>query len=243
MLFSSGNFHRLSQEHKPLPKEWPQAWTTTFYKEYPRFQTIAFPEVSPSADLFSTIQTRTSVRTYTDKPIELSDLGTLLRYSCGNTQPMINDDGSDGGRSHRATPSGGARFPIEAYLLVIRPSADLAAGMYHYRVREHKLEVLQVRSFDVDELKQLLTYEWAWEASAVIFLTAVFARTQDKYGLRGYRYILLEAGHIIQNICLVSTAIGVNACPLAGTHDELVEKLLEIDGIGESLIYSVALGR
>ena len=243
---NSFGFHRVSKMHKAIPPldQWPSEWTKTFYKEYKRLPTIALPEVSPEGDLFDVIRRRVSNRVYTGQAVTLTDFSSLFQYACGNTARMVNIDGSDsGGRYHRAAPSGGARFPIEAYLLVIRPSDGLEAGVYHYRVREHKLEILQTRAFDVEDLKQLLTYEWAWESSAVIFLTAVFARTQNKYGLRGYRYILLEAGHIIENMCLVSTAIGVSACPLAGTYDEAVEKLLGIDGVSESLVYSVALGK
>lgn len=237
--FYSKHFHLLSKGRRSLPKEWPLAWSTTYYKEYPRFQTIELSDEAPQADLFSVIQSRASSRVYQKLPITIRDVSALLKYGCGNTHLMEGDDG----RHHRAAPSAGARFPIEAYLLVLCQSEGLGAGVYHYRIREHKLEVLQLRSFDINEVRELLTYEWAWEASAVIFLTAVFGRTEEKYGIRGYRYVLLEAGHITQNICLISTALGINVCPLAGTRDEKVESLLGIDGISESLVYSVALGR
>lgn len=241
--FSSRHFHHVTKRHKQTPEKWPEIWNKTLYKEYPRLKTIALSDALHEVDLFSLIKTRVSRRTYSELTVTLLDIGTLLKYSCGNTHIMYNDDGSECGRSHRAVPSAGARFPIEAYVVIIRPSDDLSAGIYHYRVREHKLEVLCVRTFDAKDVQQLLTYEWAWEASAVVFLTAVFNRMQDKYGERGYRYILLEAGHIAQNICLISTALGIHTCPLAGTHDEAVESLLKIDGISESLVYAVALGR
>lgn len=241
--FSPRSFHRFSKQHQFLPEEWPVAWKKTYYKEYPRFQTIDLPDAPPEADLFTVIKTRVSHRSYGKIGLTISDIGTLLKYSCGNTQAMVDDEGNDSGRYHRASPSGGARFPIESYLLVLYSVDGLSPGIYHYRVREHRLETLQLRSIGADEVKQILTYEWAWEASVIVFLTAVFWRTENKYGRRGYRYILLEAGHITQNICLISTALGISACPLAGTHDEAVESLLEIDGISESLVYAVALGK
>ena len=240
---ASQSFHRLSKQHTSLPKEWPSAWTTTFYKEYPRLETLLLPDTPPQADLFGLIQKRASRREYRDIPLTRKEIGVLLKYACGNTFSMDTVDTEGGGRSHRAAPSGGARFPIEAYLFVLRPSDDLPAGVYHYRIREHLLEVLEKRALETDEIHQLLTYEWAWSASVVVVLTAVFRRTQDKYGERGYRYILLEAGHITQNICLVGTALDIAVCPLAGTRDTMVEKLLSLDGVSESLIYAIALGK
>lgn len=83
-----------------------------------------------------------------------------------------------------------------------------------------------------------------YKVPAVFFLmTAVFHRNQVKYGERGYRYILIETGHIGQNLYLVSEAAGIKCRALGGTRDENIEKLLDIDGIGESVVYAVAVGK
>jgi SagB-type dehydrogenase family enzyme len=74
-------------------------------------------------------------------------------------------------------------------------------------------------------------------------MTDVFWRNQNKYGERGYRYILLEAGHIGQNIYLVSEALGLKCCALGGTRDENLEELVDIDGVTESVVYALAVGK
>ena len=74
-------------------------------------------------------------------------------------------------------------------------------------------------------------------------MTSQFERTQMKYGERGYRYILLEAGHIGQNICLVSETLGLKCCALGGTMDKNLEELLDIDGETESVVYGFAIGK
>ena len=73
-------------------------------------------------------------------------------------------------------------------------------------------------------------------------MTAVFSRTQNKYGERGYRYVLLEAGHVGQNLALAAEALGLRCAPLAGTRDETIETLLDIDGVTESLVYTLVFG-
>ena len=70
----------------------------------------------------------------------------------------------------------------------------------------------------------------------------MFWRTRFKYGLRGYRFALLEAGHAAQNLLLAATALRVPALPLGGFFDARVEALLGIDGVDESVLYGIALG-
>lgn len=142
----------------------------------------------------------------------------------------------------RAQASGGARYPIEVYPLVLRSGEGLPAGLYHYNVKLHALETLWDKSFTKEELKDYFVYEWTADASVVFLMTAVFWRNQMKYGERGYRYVLIEAGHIGQNLYLVSEALGLKCCALGGTKDERVEELLDIDGVNESLVYAVAVG-
>lgn len=46
------------------------------------------------------------------------------------------------------------------------------------------------------------------EAGAVLFLTVIFQRMRFKYQDRAYRYGLLEAGHLGQNVYLAATWMG-----------------------------------
>lgn len=243
-------FHQYSQGHErghpPIsanPDEWPAEWRTTYYKSYPRFQKIPLaalplehsgPEKEPN--VFDVISARKSQRDFHRAPTSLGTLATVLQYSCGNTSPL------EDGRHRRAQPSGGGRFPIEIYPIVFRADADLAAGLYHYNVKDNSLDVLWAREFSDTDIDGLFSYPWVKNASMVLVMTAVFHRTQAKYGERGYRYILLEAGHIGQNVYLTTGALGLKCCALAGTRDEALEKLLDIDGVTESVVYAIAVG-
>jgi SagB-type dehydrogenase family enzyme len=50
------------------------------------------------------------------------------------------------------------------------------------------------------------------------------ARTTAKYGERGYRFLLLEAGHLLQNLCLLSASVGLATVPLGGYLEEEVAR-------------------
>jgi SagB-type dehydrogenase family enzyme len=71
----------------------------------------------------------------------------------------------------------------------------------------------------------------------------MFWRSRFKYGLRGYRFTLLEAGHLVQNVLLSCTALGLAAVPIGGFYDRPVDELLGVDGVNESVVYAVSLGR
>ena len=141
----------------------------------------------------------------------------------------------------RAVPSGGALYPLEIYV-VTRSVAGLPRGVFHFDPERRVLEVM--RDEDVaDELGAAMPApELLGDASAVIFVTAVFWRTRFKYGLRGYRFALLEAGHVMQNVLLAATALDLTAFPLGGFYDAAVEELLGVDGVDESVLYGAVVG-
>jgi len=147
------------------------------------------------------------------------------------------------GSFRRVQPSGGARFPIETYIIVFRSGSELQQGLYHYDVKNHQLDILWDRAFNNQDIDELFTYLWVKDAAIGLVMTAVFERTQEEYGERGYRYILLEAGHLGQNVYLISEALGLKCCALGGTRDENLEKLIDIDGVTESLVYALAIGK
>jgi SagB-type dehydrogenase family enzyme len=219
--------------------EWPEEWKTVFYKTYPRLPKIKLLNNAGSYDLFEAIKNRRSRREFSDGKITLEELSLLLKYSAGITRRDENGDG------RRAYPSGGARYPLETYCLISRASQDLKPCLYHYDVKNHQLVVLNDKNFTQEELAQLATYPFVKDAACMIFLTSCFWRSKNKYGERSYRFCLIEAGHIGQNIYLLSEALNLKCCSLGGMRisDETVERLLGIDGITESLVYAIVIGK
>lgn len=218
--------------------QWPDTWKTVLYKVYEHFPKISLTKTPPAHDprLFSTIEKRKTATTFSGQPMSRDELSALLRYACGE---LPHDEAP----THRAYPSAGPQYPIEAYLLVFRPSNDLPAGVYHYNVRDHTLECLSYRQFTTADIDELFAHAWVHDASVALVLTGVFQRTKMKYGQRGYRYTLIEVGHIGQNVYLVSEALGIACRGMGGSYDIALEKLLAIDGENESVLYTLILGK
>lgn len=241
------DFSQLFHQHtkkirKRIPRDnslWPDEWKTVYYKTYPRLPKIKLSHQERSFDLFTAIKKRSSKRVYAGGGIGIDELSLLLKYSCGVTRQ------DEQGNARRAQPSGGGRFPLETYCLLIKPAEGLAPGLFHYDIKNHQLDLLWAKAFVKEDLDKLATYEFVRDASLLVFLTAVFWRTQNKYGQRGYRFILQESGHISQNIYLLSESLNLKCCALGGSRifDEQIEKILDIDGITESLVYTLSIGK
>ena len=214
------------------------------YKVYPTFPQIRLSEEDPveqSADLWEVMYKRRSLRAYSEKPLQLTEVSRLLFYGYGETSEIDLGNYSVG---FRATPSAGALYPLDIYPLICRVD-ETKPGLYHYNVRDHTLEQLKKGNFlkDLIPLIQSENNEWLAKGAAIFFVTATFRRNQMKYGERGYRGVLLDAGHLSQNILLAATGLGLGSCIIMACMDDQVNDFLGVDGVEESVLYSISIGR
>ncbi|WFE56850.1 nitroreductase family protein [Micromonospora sp. WMMD712] len=76
-----------------------------------------------------------------------------------------------------------------------------------------------------------------------VVLTARQPRYQERYGLRGYRYLLLEAGHLAQCLLDAAARAGLRALPVGAFDDEGLAGTLGLRGADQLPLYLIALGR
>jgi SagB-type dehydrogenase family enzyme len=138
------------------------------------------------------------------------------------------------------TPSGGARNPYEAYVFA-RNVEGLEPGIYHYSALEHSLARVSAATPALSDL--VGGQEWADTMPCMIVLVAHMDRTMWKYSdANAYRVVMIEAGHIGQNIMLAATAHGMTACPTAALSHSAICELLEIANPAHAPIYALTLG-
>ena len=190
-------------------------------------------DLSARAPLWPSIAQRRSVRDYAPKPLTLHELSQLLWASQGVTAP--------GEYALRAAPSAGALYPIETYL-VVNNVAGLEPGVYHYRVPDHKLELLQRAACGRDLAEAALGQEMCASAAVVFVWTAIIQRSRWKYGQRAYRYIYLDAGHIAAHVSLAAVALGLGSCQIAAFFDDEVNAVVQVDGESEFAVYMTSVG-
>jgi SagB-type dehydrogenase family enzyme len=133
-------------------------------------------------------------------------------------------------------------YPIEVYLVIHRVEG-LKPGLYHYAVQNHALELLRTGDLRGETVRHGLMQEFLGQANLVLVLTAIFQRLRWKYQERSYRYALLEAGHLGQNVYLAATSMGMGACAVGAFLDDDLNAMLGIDGQHEAAIYMLAVGK
>jgi SagB-type dehydrogenase family enzyme len=219
-----------------------QATISRPVKRHPGLPMVALPAARyPDTSFELLLRERRSRRRFGADPVSLQDLSTLLHATYGTTQ-----EGAAGGlHPIRSVPSAGGLYPLEIYP-VLRNVEGLAPGLYHYDPLRHLLEVLREQE-TTEPLGEMMIRlpeipDVAATCAFVIFVVGIFWRTRFKYALRGYRWVLIEAGHVGQNAVLAAEMLGLSAVPYGGLWDRRVDAFLGLDGVNESVVYSLAAG-
>lgn len=186
------------------------------------------------------LQSRRTICEFELADLPLSDFASVLQYAFA-PQTFI-DAGAFGVLPHRNYANAGARSEMEIYLNVLGVQ-DLDEGLYHYNVIEHSLEYLR-KPLCREQILHL-TYQQTMcsDAQVGVFVTAVVYRMGHKYRHPGsLRAMYYDVGHLGKTFALVATSYGFGACQTAAVRDREVEYLLEIDGIGETVLYFLGIG-
>lgn len=213
------------------------------YKEKPRIQLPPCKKSGWKSLKRILMDRRTRRGQFSGKSISLSEIGNLLGLGAG-LSGIITHPVFDGlVQLLRTWPSGGAMYPLELYWGALQHDKTLEKALYHYQPHDHVLEKI-AKLPDFNELSKIIYAEGLWQgASALVVISAVWSRTQIKYGERGYRFIMIDAGHLCQNLLLVSEDLGLNAIPLGGFDDEGVAKMLNLNSAEEGPVYAVIIGK
>ncbi|HET7619140.1 MAG TPA: SagB family peptide dehydrogenase [Vicinamibacterales bacterium] len=196
----------------------------------------------PAADdrITEILLSRRTWRRFGEGTIPLATLGTLLGLTAG-VQQWVAVPGH-GEVALKTSPSGGARHPVELYVLAWKIDG-LAAGLYHYAPDRHALEVVNPRVGGERVPAYLPQSEYFADACALVLFSAVYERDLWRYGYsRAYRAPLVEAGHLCQTFCLLATAHRLAPFSIMGLADSEIEKDLGVDGVTESVLYAAGVG-
>jgi SagB-type dehydrogenase family enzyme len=188
--------------------------------------------------LVDAIRRRESRRVFTDESLTLEELSFLLWATQG-----VREIDKNKVWTKRATPSGGGRQPFETYLLVNRVDG-IERGIYRYLSIEHKLILVTEELPEPDDLMEKAWFQNFIGKSAVVFVWAAIPyKTEWRYSIMSYKDILIEAGHICQNLYLACEGIGAGTCAIAAYEQKAIDELLQIDGENEITVYLSPVGK
>lgn len=198
---------------------------------------VCYEKLPVENDFLHVINTRESHRVYTEKPLSLLALSYLLWCTQGIKEIR--------GRAYatlRTVPCGGARHEFECYMTV-QQVEGLAEGLYHYLPLTHQLEFLggteDMRGFISDSL---CGQSWAAKANVVFYYSCVFYRAEWRYGIWAHAPILMDSGHVTQNLYLAATSIGLGGCAVAAVEPDIANDRFGLDGLEETVFYAMPVG-
>ena len=162
---------------------------------------------------------RRTVRGFASRALDLAQVSQLLWDADGLSDP----------RGLRTSPSAGATYPLDLYLVVgERGVANLAPGFYRYRPQEHALELTAGGDARGAVARASLHQTWMTEAPIMVVIAAEFRRCTARYGERGIMYTHMESGHVGQNLFLQAEALGLGAGIVGAFDDRGLSQALKL---------------
>lgn len=193
--------------------------------------------VKLNSSLESVILGRSSGRDYTDQPMTLKALATLLHAAHGarKRNPWMNEPFSTM-QNLSVKSSADIPYPIAVYFFVVGKVNGLKKGAYLYNADDHCL-ILQPVSFQVERFNQVIPILPMTENPKVLFLiVGTFAKAAQKHGPSAFRLVLNETGHVQAQLALAAEALGYGYYNFGGGYDREIEDILGLDGIEKSLL-------
>ena len=223
--------------NSPVPKNYVKRVSATELRYLPEDPFLELPKAPRNNPLNELLAARSSVRSFENHVMPLVCLAQLLYAGCG-LHGLRQVDGQS--YEARNSPSAGGLYPLEMFVST-QAVAGLGAGLYHYEPRGHGLHWVN-EAVPADFVEPLLQQDYIVNANALFVFTSVFMRSMCKYGARGYRFALLEAGHQAENVCLMAVQLGLDSLCIGGFNDMGLNTILGIDGERHAALYCVAVG-
>ncbi len=144
----------------------------------------------------------------------------------------------------KTSPSGGARHPSEAYVLVLK-DIGIPKGVYHYSVKRNGLEFLS-KIDEKGELKKQFyktTHIQNFNPEVIIVVSTIFERNMWRYReIRTFRVIFFDIGHLLSTLRIIVGSLGLDVLINHSFNDSYVQRLLSLTNGRERPLYCAIIG-
>ena len=192
-------------------------------------------------NIFECIESRRSTRFFSEEAISIEELSYLLWASQGNVGK------NSIGLTLKTVPCSGATHSFETYLFIMNVET-IESGIYRYIPDGHKL--LFMFSLDkienkVDEitLEQPFVANFAKKSAVLFAWSTIPYRSEWKFDITAHKKILIDIGHVCQNLYLASESINSGTCAIGIYDQKKIDNILNLDGEEEFIIYLAAVGK
>lgn len=183
------------------------------------------PNTTGPMSLEEALAKRRSVRQFSNQPLKWSQIGQLAWAGQGITDPQ---------RGLRTAPSAGSIYPIELLFAT-------QEGLFAYQPTEHSLEQISDQDIRLALAREGKAQESAAEAACDIIVTGSVRKLADQFKDNARSFMLMEAGHVAQNIQLQAVCLGLGSVTLGGFDSQGVRKVCSLSR-GLEPIYIIPVG-
>ncbi|WP_238915228.1 SagB/ThcOx family dehydrogenase [Clostridium sp. YIM B02555] len=241
--FLKSNFNEFKNIKTDKMKGIPQPDATKPYDKL--CEVVALPQVNKEVlknpNIYKCIAERRSTRFYSDEAMSIEELSYLLWATQGITGT------NKVGLILRTVPCSGATHSFETYLFIMNVEG-IKKGVYRYDPIEHRLlfifESEGIDSkIDAITLDQPFVPNFAKKAAVIFAWSTTPYRSEWKFDITAHKKILIDIGHVCQNLYLASESVGAGTCAIGIYDQKMIDELLELDGDEEFVIYLAAVGK
>ncbi len=168
------------------------------------------------------ISRRTSIRSYKNKALSLSEVSQMLWAAGGRRTDAVTE-------ASRTFPSAGGRYPVTIYLFAGNVT-EMPAGLYRYQWEEHKLKMIKAGDLRNKLAEVCLGQEMLKNAPATIVFSALEKKTTSRYGERGRRYVSMDVAHAGENLYLQAVGLDLGTVAVGSFDDKELEALIGVRG-------------
>lgn len=188
-------------------------------------------------NLITAIEERQSMRKYSGEPLNIEELSFLL-WATQGIKKQVNQ-----ATAKRTVPSAGCRHSFETYLRVANVDS-LEQGIYRYLPLEHALVFVHSVSGASKKLNAATLNQRFISSAPVVFIWSTIPyRMEWRYDRAAHRVILIDVGHVGQNLYLACEAINAGTCAIAAFDQEKMDAFIGVDGEEEFVVYLAPVGK
>jgi SagB-type dehydrogenase family enzyme len=173
------------------------------------------------------VWSRRSKRNFIKTPIAHDDFGYLMKL----VHAFYRNDTVTHGRASATMATG----------LLIRQVDQWPQGYYGYDALQNRLGCIKEGAFTDAMTDACLNQAWLANAAVHFLLIADLEQLDHRWGPRGYRYLMLNAGRLGQKIYLGAAALGLGCCGIGAIYDAEAAAILDLNQ-STALCYLVAVG-
>lgn len=197
----------------------------TVYKAYPGIEPLLLPRdiELPQVSLSSLLKGK-RLPERESRSLDINRLSQILQLTYSLTAKARYGGGEF---YYRSAASAGALYPTELYVAT-HGVTGLEDALYHFAIAHHGLSLLREGRFPLSRIG-MSTPAKGGVPALTFLLTAIFFRSAWKYRERSYRYHLLDAGHVIENLIFALKSFGSSPIATYDFNDDAANQLLGID--------------